>query len=57
MFHVDRLRDTRLLVEIAGIRPQIRVICQPPDIALEMAHVHRVLFPRHRIKYLKSATV
>ena len=42
LVHRDRLRDPRLLVEVAGVRPEVRVVDDSPAVALEMAVVDGV---------------
>src|SRR5829696_9226198 len=39
---VDRLGDPRLLVEVAGVGPQVRVVDDPPAVAAEVRVVHGV---------------
>lgn len=36
---IDRLSDTRQLIELSGIGPQIRIVDQPLTVALEVANV------------------
>src|SRR5215468_3628952 len=42
VIEVDRLGDSGMLGEVAGVRPEIRVIGEAPEVALEMVVVHRV---------------
>ncbi len=39
---VDRLGYARYLVQVFHVAPQIRVINQPANVALEVTHIHRV---------------
>src|SRR5512145_1822515 len=40
VLEVDRPCDPRVLVQIAGVRPQVRIVREPPQIALEVVVVH-----------------
>src|SRR5215470_18444654 len=42
VIEVDRLGDAGMLVEVAGVRPEIRVVGEPAEVALEVVVVHRV---------------
>jgi hypothetical protein len=39
---VHRLAEGRALVQVAGVAPQVGVVHQAPQVALEVPHVHRV---------------
>jgi hypothetical protein len=40
--HIDRLGNTRILIEFPQVIEEVRVIRNSPDVALEMCHVDRV---------------
>src|SRR5215475_4839937 len=42
VIEVDRLGDAGVLVEVAGVRPEIRVVGEPAEVALEVVVVHGV---------------
>jgi hypothetical protein len=39
---VDRLGDAGVLIELARVGPQVRVVDQAPEVALEVADVDRI---------------
>jgi hypothetical protein len=39
---IDRRGDAGLLVQLARVRPQVGIVDQAPEIALEMADVDRI---------------
>lgn len=39
MREIDGRRDTGVLVELAGIIPEVRVVDEPPQIAFEMPQI------------------
>jgi hypothetical protein len=42
VMHIDRLSHAFMLIEIKRVSPQVGVVCQATDIALEVPHVNRV---------------
>jgi hypothetical protein len=39
---VDGLGDARVLVQLARVGPQVRVVDEPPEVALEVADIDRI---------------